>query len=462
MTRKSDAGQSLALVALALVALTGFAGLGVDMGMLRYDKRLQQTAADAAAIAGASNLAYGGVSAAALEAATSNGFSATSSGTSCPPLAPAAAVGSVAVTVTAPCSGPHNGDSNYVEVDVSEVQPTFFMRLFGVNSETITARAVATNVSGGLGSGCLYTTSTSGDGILMNGTNETINGPPCGIVDNASLLLNGTNDSIKAGSIGVSGSVTENGLVTASPTPVAGIPAAADPLAYLNSSAPSPAACTGSNAVTINGTNITQTVPAGDYCGGITITGNNNNVTVGPGVFGVITINGANNATLNPGTYSGITINGTGDSIVFNPGLYIINGSSGFVDNGSNLTISGTGITFYSTAAAGPITLNGSGLTANLSAPTSGADAGMLFWQAPQDTNTITFNGDTSSALQGIVYAPHAQMTINGQNGVSAYFVVVANNLVMNGNSTLNLDNDASGFFVGSNVSPIKDATLVE
>jgi hypothetical protein len=40
----------------------------MDMGILRYEKRLQQTAADAAALAGASNLckgancgAYGGV-----------------------------------------------------------------------------------------------------------------------------------------------------------------------------------------------------------------------------------------------------------------------------------------------------------------------------------------------------------------------------------------------------------------
>ena len=51
--------------AVGLVVLMGFAGLGIDMGMLRYQKRLQQTAADSGALAGANNLAFpasGGIS----------------------------------------------------------------------------------------------------------------------------------------------------------------------------------------------------------------------------------------------------------------------------------------------------------------------------------------------------------------------------------------------------------------
>src|SRR6516164_3968761 len=58
---RADEGQALVTVALALTVLLGFTGLAVDMGVLRYEKRLQQTAADAAAIAGASNLPFGGV-----------------------------------------------------------------------------------------------------------------------------------------------------------------------------------------------------------------------------------------------------------------------------------------------------------------------------------------------------------------------------------------------------------------
>ncbi len=58
MRRNSEAGQALAITIVVMVALIGFAGLGVDMGMLRYEKRLQQSAADAAAIAGANDVAF--------------------------------------------------------------------------------------------------------------------------------------------------------------------------------------------------------------------------------------------------------------------------------------------------------------------------------------------------------------------------------------------------------------------
>src|SRR5215467_7473270 len=75
MRPKKEAGQALILTAVGLVVLLGFTGLGVDMGVLRYQKRLQQTAADAAAIAGATNLTpYTGVQAGAQGASASNNF----------------------------------------------------------------------------------------------------------------------------------------------------------------------------------------------------------------------------------------------------------------------------------------------------------------------------------------------------------------------------------------------------
>jgi uncharacterized membrane protein len=48
---KEDSGQALVVVALGLVVLLSFLGLGLDMGQLRYQKRQLQRAADAAAIA---------------------------------------------------------------------------------------------------------------------------------------------------------------------------------------------------------------------------------------------------------------------------------------------------------------------------------------------------------------------------------------------------------------------------
>ena len=54
--RRSEAGQTMPLVALAMVTLLACAGLAVDMGYMRYQKRLMQTAADSAALAAATDL----------------------------------------------------------------------------------------------------------------------------------------------------------------------------------------------------------------------------------------------------------------------------------------------------------------------------------------------------------------------------------------------------------------------
>src|SRR5262249_22033184 len=85
MRINQQSGQVLVGVAAALLVLTGFAGLAVDMGTLRYQKRLEQTAADGAAVAGAQNLAnaFGGVTTGGLLAATQNGFTDNNSGAGC-------------------------------------------------------------------------------------------------------------------------------------------------------------------------------------------------------------------------------------------------------------------------------------------------------------------------------------------------------------------------------------------
>src|SRR5438874_10356423 len=106
MKFNKQSGQVMIGVAFALVVLAGFAGLAVDMGTLRYQKRLQQTAADAAAIAGASNLTYstGSWSTAAQTAATQNGFQ-DGGGSALSNCVPTAAVGTT-------CAELHNGPAD--------------------------------------------------------------------------------------------------------------------------------------------------------------------------------------------------------------------------------------------------------------------------------------------------------------------------------------------------------------
>src|SRR6476660_7013264 len=129
MRLNNQSGQVLIGTAVAMVVLAGFAGLAIDMGTLRYQKRLHQTAADAAAIAGAQNLSFGsGVLAGGQAASAQNGFTDTDSGGGC--TASGDTVGCVSVAVNnGPLTGPHAADTKYVEAIVSTIQPTYFMKI---------------------------------------------------------------------------------------------------------------------------------------------------------------------------------------------------------------------------------------------------------------------------------------------------------------------------------------------
>ena len=132
------------LTALGLVLLMLVAGLGVDVGFLRYKKQQMQKAADAAALAAAATLAYDPAHYidAGIHDATANGFTNGQNG--------------IVVTVISPPQtngDPFQGQANYVEAIVSQAQPTFFMRLTGTSSVPVRSRAVASAV--GSGSDCM-------------------------------------------------------------------------------------------------------------------------------------------------------------------------------------------------------------------------------------------------------------------------------------------------------------------
>jgi hypothetical protein len=212
MKRNRENGQALVLVALSLLVLVGIVGLSIDMGYLRYAKRRLQTAADSAAIAGASELKDGNYKTAAVNDAKVNGFEDGVDG----------------VTVTSfnpPNDPPFKGKPNateYVEVRVQQDAPTFFMRIFGVKSAALNATAVAQL---GSSKGCVYALALLG-GITVNGT---VNAPDCGVIDNAILSIGG--GCITASSIGVVLQLLGGGCVN--PQPILGIAPSADPLAYL-------------------------------------------------------------------------------------------------------------------------------------------------------------------------------------------------------------------------------------
>src|SRR5580704_16649247 len=110
----------MVFTALSFTVLLGFLALATDVGILLNDKRVIQSAADCAAVAGAMELDYAiadgyatknaGAQAAAKAAATTNGFTNG---------------GNTTVTVNnGPSAGPHAGSAAYVEVIIQQNEPT--------------------------------------------------------------------------------------------------------------------------------------------------------------------------------------------------------------------------------------------------------------------------------------------------------------------------------------------------
>ncbi|MGH9414060.1 MAG: DUF192 domain-containing protein [Terriglobales bacterium] len=376
--RRRQSGQTMVLVVLALAVLLGIAGLGADVGVARVEQTRLQAVADAAAIAGASNIPSNNVLAGAQSAATLNGFSSGSGGDT--------------LTVNhPPRSGPHAGDAAYIEVIASRQQPTFFANVFGIASLTPSARAVAHL---GNGAGCIYVLDPyAADALQLNGSFDIQ--MQCALyIDSDSsiaLLANGSG-TLSASAIGVAGGALINGSISVQPSLTEGMIPLNDPLASL----PVPSASGSCSTTTI--------------------------------------VNGTGDATLNPGLYCApLIINGS-PTVTFNPGVYFL--QAGIIMNGSP-TLLGAGVTLYN--SAGAFTLNGSAAT-ELSAPTTGPYAGILVFQARSNLLPLTINGN-QSVLNGAVYAPTARIVDNGSlSGSSSYSIFVGGTVTINGSADFNDD----------------------
>ncbi len=499
-------------VALSIFALLGILGLAIDLGYFRYVRRQLQTAADAAALAGAINVTYGRGSCPATAVCTAGRAASQENGFK---------DGDPGITVTInnpPQNGPFAGSSypTYVEAIVQKTTvPTFFSRIFGVNNVTLSASSVAAG-----GTNCIYALDTLSGGAI-NLTFSVVNSN-CGVVDNSNLniFLLGL---ICAPSFQLVGSTTGFGfggtcgsgfrparpvkITTPVPDPLANLPAPAILLP--------PPTCPGSGnpgahvitaAATISqvpvycgGTQITNvpagqvvTVNPGTYFGSTTgdpaFLIRNSTVTFNPGTYYIVsrtagtpgiqlssqTFGGSTTVSFGAGTYNvygGITDNdplfgsavnwnsSAGSSALFNivgGGLHL----TGNVSSSGSAGASSGGVTFYNTgtAAAGAVTTYGTitsyfdfnafcGSNCQLSAPTSGTYAGILFFQDRNNTATQScgFGSSTASACfnanvnfqpgcqisnAGAYYFPNSTVGFNFNFGCGApYTLLVAKDI---------------------------------
>jgi Flp pilus assembly protein TadG len=380
MKRRSEAGQTIALVALGMLTFLAAAGLAIDMGYMRYEKRIMQAAADSAAIAAATdrNLGEAGMeNADALAVAQANGFQN--------------GVKNTTVTVTHPPVTP----GLPVRVQIQRILPSFFMQSLGITTSTVAAAAVATV---GTSNGCIYALQVGGAGLTVNAL-LGINAPSCGVLDNGPL--NGPGN-ITAASLGVFGPFGGYGGASA-PGPVEDIAQpAADPLAYLTPPPPA-GACIADPMVAAGSVTLTY----GTYCS-ITITGGT--ASFGPGLYIIDNQNASGNA---------FQISGTGSAI----------------DTG--------GVTFY-IMGTGAITFSGTGtVSLDASAvDVSTLPQGILFYQDAADTAPadLSMGGTGNANLNGTLYFPGAPLTVAGSLNPNANTPVVAQSITVTGSVVMNAD----------------------
>ena len=410
----------MVLTALGMIVLLLMAGLGVDVGYLRYQKQQMQKAADAGALAGAAAvIAYSGgvaqqqIITAARADAAANGFTDGQNG--------------ISVTVNHPPltnNDPFLNDPRYVEVIVAQQRPTFFMRLLGYRSVNVASRAVATSV--GSGSGCFYALDPTDPHTFVVDAGSTISSN-CGVLiasSSTSAFEAGAGANVTARSIGVVGDCDGAGCGGLSTQPTNNIAPFTDPLANVPSPpAPSPG-CYKTGFTVTGGT--AHLDPAGNYCGGINLTG------------GTI--------TLSPGTY------------------YLVGGG---LNVSANATVTGSGVTFFNTAGNGysyePINLIGSSNT-NISAPVDAGNslAGILIFQDRSIRNNTAQNivdASNGQVFTGTLYFPTTALKYRGAPLLlNPYELLIAWKLEFQGRTQINNHYDT----LPNGASPIRNATLVE
>lgn len=432
-TLRNEDGQALVISLLCLTILLGFVGLAADVGTLFYTKRQLQTAADSAALAGASEVNFGlsAITTVANHDAVLNGVTNGTNG--------------FTVTVTNPYT-PQNcpatcDPNNYVEVAVSQTQNTLFMSLFSPNPTTVAARAVAFAQNS---PGCIFTMNpTASNSLYLNGLLLFLNAPQCAIYvdsnNSANALSAGFIDSIQAKSIGIVGNpgYTPGFFSFINPTPVGGIVPVSDPLAYLNPPATGGCLPSHTNVVANGG----QSLSPGNYCGTF---------------FGGV-------------PHAAISV--TGPGVSFQPGTYKLNGGSianaaapasgGLYISGATAGVTGTGVTFYLYNGA---SFKISGFGTKLTAPgPAGPFPGILIYQDRSDASPASIGNFLSFVdLEGAVYVPAGSLlfpsAISGT--VTNYSIFVVNTLQFQG---------AFGFFQdytkasgSGGTSPIKTVVLTE
>ena len=472
----SARGQILVLFAGSLVVIFLIAALAFDVGMTLLERRDQQNAADAAALAGAryvrtsgnfnGSCATPGTNAAVIAAcdmALANDFDS------------AATDENVFVRIP-PVSGEFRSFPGHVQVDIDASRRSIFAGVIGIGNWAVGATAVAANQPGvhysfgmiALDPDDCKAIQISGTGtvnsaasIQSNSDGSGCGSPPFyGLSRTGGGILNVTAPDAVCRSVG---GIQDQGVGTMTCTRDPFSFALPDPLASLQAPAKPLLAAAMKEVISGAVTTIPNTsVP--DNCPGKATP-----VSKAPSETSPATCvlgNGSDAGRqfiLYPGLYpGGLAVKGSGTAVFLTPGIYWIggggiSGQSGSITSVNSETdrppatctvgatppcINGGGVLIYNTslpaAAAGPISLDGNGIQLNLQPydyPFGSSTIDLVIFQDRTVSQTVTLNGSNSAAgmVRGIVYAPLALVKVNGSNSTFSMDQVIANTFLING-----------------------------
>jgi len=394
---EEEDGASIVFIALTLPALIGAMGLAAEVSYWRLHQRGMQNAADAAAIAAATN---GGSNFVAVAKAVSAHYGFQDG------------AGQVAVAVSNPATAT-GCTSNCYTVTITDRVPLFLSQVVGyqgsatVNNQkmsTLTAGAVATSTTAY--AYCLLALAGSGkQGITSDGAPSTnLNG--CNTMSNTGSTCNGHNLNASVGNA----HGTNNGCGNIQNSNVATV---SDAFAGRASNIPA------------NSCASYPQEPSKKNDPALPVS----NQWAGTYTFGSVQMVCGDQQL-------------TGDTTINNTVLVIENGqldTNGFALHGSNLTIvfSGASNNTYQHIPTG-------GGTLDIAAPTSGNWSGVAIYQDPSLTKGVDLSAAGNSptwSISGLVYLPHSSVTLSGAVSKSSTgqscFELVVDNITVNGTGAI-------------------------
>jgi Flp pilus assembly protein TadG len=389
-------GATATLIAFSIMALVGMAGIATETGVGYVQKRNMQGAADAAAF-GAGLASSAGVTAYTAEAkaaASSFGFVDQAAG--------------VTVAVNKPPTvGNFTSNANAIEVVIQQPQKRMFSALFTNAPLTIGARAVV--VPNTDAPACVLALNSGANVDLLANGSTNVNLIGCGLAVNSSggSALNIVGGAvINADSASIVGGVSGNGTLNTLSPVVTGASPTQDP--YQDVNIPPFSGCNQSGYSQAPHSTQSFSANGGNYvfCSGLSLSS-------------------GSNLTLSNGTF------------IIDRGTLSLNGQASLtVSNATVVLTSSTGTNYTTFSISG-------GATVTATAPTSGALAGLAFFQdraAPQGGSN-SFAGGTTQNIDGVLYFPEQAVDFAGGSTTGAGCTqIVADQVNFKGNAVLNSD----------------------